>query len=484
MHFLRRLLPLVTVAAAIGILYLYNLGAAGVLGPDEPRYAAIGLTMARTHQFVTPVLWGHPWFEKPPLLYWMTAAAVPLGLSPEWTARLPVALLSLAFLAAMFELLRREFGGQAAGAATAMLATCAGWLAYSNLALTDLPLAVFFSLAVLLALPLLRPAPDTSHIALRFAAIGVALGIAVLAKGLVPLALAIPGLWFLRRYRRMWPLAFATLAVIALPWYVAVYVQNGWQFIEEFFIRHHFERLYSASLQHVQPWYYYAPVLLAALFPWTPALILLANRGSASDPRRQFLAATSVFGVALFSVSLNKLPGYILPILPCLFAYIGAQFEHRAVGRTSRGILSACAVLIATIPIVAVILPDSLSSGHYAFTAAHLNRTAAFYIAAPVAAVFLGRRPWIGPLLVLCVVASGMYLKTFADPVLNEDVSARGLWSEIRDKAGSLCDAGTNREWLYGINFYNGAALPGCDAGQFRFELHSTGHKRPVVLPR
>ena len=70
----RRLLPLVTLAVAIAALYLYKLDGVGVFGPDEPRYAAIGRSMAQTGDLVTPQLWGAPWFEKPPLLYWMTAA--------------------------------------------------------------------------------------------------------------------------------------------------------------------------------------------------------------------------------------------------------------------------------------------------------------------------------------------------------------------------------------------------------------------------
>lgn len=94
---LRRYLPLLTVAFGIACFYLYDLNGVGVLGPDEPRYAAIGRAMAQTGDFVTPKLWGSPWFEKPPLLYWMTAAGTKAGLNAELSARLPVALLSLFF---------------------------------------------------------------------------------------------------------------------------------------------------------------------------------------------------------------------------------------------------------------------------------------------------------------------------------------------------------------------------------------------------
>jgi len=102
---------------AIAGFYLYKLDGVGVLGPDEPRYLAIGRSMAQSGDWITPRLWGSPWFEKPPLLYWITAAGTAIGLNQELSGRLPMVLLSLAFLAGMFALLRREFGMQAAAAA-------------------------------------------------------------------------------------------------------------------------------------------------------------------------------------------------------------------------------------------------------------------------------------------------------------------------------------------------------------------------------
>src|SRR5438309_10369076 len=94
--------------------YLYKLDGVGILGKDEPRYVAIGRAMAQTGDWLTPRLWGSPWFEKPPLLYWMTAAGTAIGLGPELSGRLPVVLFSLAFLGVMFVVLRREFGTTAA----------------------------------------------------------------------------------------------------------------------------------------------------------------------------------------------------------------------------------------------------------------------------------------------------------------------------------------------------------------------------------
>src|SRR6516162_10513370 len=104
-------------------LYFSHLSTAGLLGPDEPRYASVAREMARSGDWITPRLWGEPWFEKPALLYWMTGAAFRLGLGPELAPRLPVALLAFSFLGFYWWILRREFGFLAAWLSTLILST-------------------------------------------------------------------------------------------------------------------------------------------------------------------------------------------------------------------------------------------------------------------------------------------------------------------------------------------------------------------------
>jgi 4-amino-4-deoxy-L-arabinose transferase-like glycosyltransferase len=141
---------LAALSVALFFLYFFGLTRTGLLSADEPRYAAIGRAMAQTGDWVTPRLWGNPWFEKPPLLYWMTAIAFKAGLDQDLAPRLPVALSSVAFLIYFFLALRREFDTQVAFYATAILATSAGWLAFSHIAVTDLLMSATFAAAMLL----------------------------------------------------------------------------------------------------------------------------------------------------------------------------------------------------------------------------------------------------------------------------------------------------------------------------------------------
>ncbi|MFL6447846.1 MAG: ArnT family glycosyltransferase [Bryobacteraceae bacterium] len=470
----RRYLLLATLAIAIASLYLYKLDGFGVYGPDEPRYAAIGRAMAQTGDLITPKLWGTPWFEKPPLLYWMAALGTTLGLSPDLCGRLPVALLSLTALAVWFEMLRREFGWRAAGLSVTLLATSAWWLVFSGLCVTDLPLAVFFSFAVLLSLPLVRAVPDNRHLALRFAGIGACFGLAVLAKGLVPIALGVPFVWFLRRYWRGWLVAAATFAVVALPWYVAVYVENGFPFIQDFFIKHHLERVYSASLLHPQPPYYYLVVFVAALFPWTALVGLLFRPGQEWDIRRRFLLSIVVWGLIFFSIPLNKLPGYLLPLLPSFFALLGSVFENRRLGDISRGWWAVSALLVACIPFLVSILPALLEAGKLTATSlGPVSRTELVYLAVPIMIAVLARRSWAALLLILCVIPEGLYLKAATYPVIDANVSARSFWRKIVPIADEICDGGTNRDWIFGLSYYRGATFPPCTEAKLPYVLRT-----------
>src|SRR4051812_39700690 len=108
---------------AVAALYLSGLTRMGMYSTDEPRYADIGRAMARSGDWITPRLWGQPWFEKPALLYWMTAAGFKLGLGADLAPRLPVALLSVAFLGFFWWRLRQIFDAVTANYATAILAT-------------------------------------------------------------------------------------------------------------------------------------------------------------------------------------------------------------------------------------------------------------------------------------------------------------------------------------------------------------------------
>lgn len=430
-------------------LYLADLTGMGMIGPDEPRYADVGRAMAQSGDWVTPHLWGQPWFEKPALLYWMTGAGFKLGFGADLAPRLPVALLSVAFLAFFWWRLRSEWDERTAFYATALLATSAGWLTYSHVAVTDLPLAVFFSAAVLLALPWLARGERKT-----LTAAAACLGLAVLAKGLVPVVLFLPVWAFGWKRLRDWlrPGPVVAFAVCALPWYILCTIRNGGEFLRVFFLEQQFGRFGSGALQHVQPWWFYVPMLLLFLFPWFPLIAfpsIAFARDSRRDPRVRALAAVVLFGFVFFSAAVNKLPGYLLPLMPAAFMLLGI-----GLGRATRPAIAITVSItsLGLLPAISDVAPRLLGSHGWSFPGLPL-----MWLAAALVAGFLIARfaPRLAPLL-----AAGAFLwfqfATF--PRFDAAASARPLWF----RGHPSCAPAGSRDVQYGLYYYAQRRLPVC----------------------
>lgn len=466
-------------APALYLVFFFGLTAAGIIGPDEARYASIGREMARSGDWVTPRLWGEPWFEKPPLLYWMIAAGNLAGWGPELAPRLPVALLSAAFLLVYYYLLRKEFGERAALFSAIILATSAGWVAYSSVAVTDLPLAVSFSLAMLLGLRWLSTGDR------RFAA-GSAffLGVAVLAKGLVPLVLFVPLLWVGRKRWRDWvrPWPLAAFVLTAAPWYVLATAWNGQAFLQEFFWKQQFTRFASGVQLHPGPFWFYLPVLIAGLFPWIPVWLPVCRPSLYSDTRRRFLLLWVLFGLLFFSLSAGKLPGYLLPLFPAVAALAGLALNEM---RDARWTLAACCLLLVVLPTVSASLPEAMAQG--------LSKTGitgwnwGFAIFCILMTAFLwwaeraGKREMAMVLLLLSVVSGLVYVKVTALPGVDGLLSARRVWRNVSGAPQPACVAEMGRNLRYSLNYYSVQPLPDCGQAPDPVRLRSLDGPPPVV---
>ncbi|MBL0156613.1 MAG: glycosyltransferase family 39 protein [Bryobacterales bacterium] len=472
---LRTCVFLLLFLAVVGAVYLHGLGSVGLLGPDEPRYAAIGREMASSGDWVTPRLWGEPWFEKPALLYWLTAAGHLAGLGADLSPRIPVALLSLAYLLLQFLVLWRLDGVRVAWMATLVLATTAGWSAYSQIGVTDLPLAAAFNGCLLLGILWVETGSRRA-----LAGCGFCFGLGLLAKGLVPGVLVLPLLFFGWRRWRAWWLPAAVAVVVAGPWYLAMFWQHGRLFFDDFILRHHFSRFATNALQHEQPVWFYLPVLAAALFPW-PTLLAVVGRGVWQERRHRILVATFVFGLLFFSFSTNKLPGYVLPLLPPLCIVIAVSLEQC---RSARRPLALAAMLLAFCPVVATILPESLMFGLRRANLGEVPWEYFGYVMPVMIGVWLleayGRR-----LAAVAVVAGGaaaglLFIKLSAAPVLDELVSSRGLWRKVVAVGEPVCVESLHRSMRYGLNYYTVKPLPDCSADGARVRIE----QRPGGIPR
>ena len=464
------------VAVAACVLYFFGLARMGLVGPDEPRYASIGREMARSGDWVTPRLWGAPWFEKPALLYWMTAAGFRLGLDEDLAPRLPVALAGLGFLAFYWRTLRRHFGPRAGWYAAAILGTSGTWVAYSSVGVTDLPMTAAFAAAMLVALDWVETGERR-----RLPLAAALLGAAVLAKGLVPVVLAAPLLLVRPRRALDWfrPFPVAAFLAVAAPWYLLCWLRNGAPFIRTFFWQHQLGRFASDALKHEQPFWFYVPVLLAVLLPWTPLLAPALRRSLYKDRRCLLLLAWAMFGFLFFSASTNKLPGYLLPLLPAVAALMGIALE--ASGRPAAA-LASCAVMLLAIPVAVQVLPQALAGG---LSRVDAPQPAWWWLAPLALSAVVWRMRTAERAMALVVVAAAaglLYLKVAALPAIDKAVSARSLWRQVAGRRDQVCMGEIHRAWAYGLNYYSVTPLPPCaeQPKPLRITQERTGRGRPA----
>jgi 4-amino-4-deoxy-L-arabinose transferase len=445
--------------ALLCLLYFYGLGAAGLLGPDEPRYASIGRQMAASGDWVTPRLWGQPWFEKPALVYWISGAAFRLGLGEDVAPRAGVALGSVLFLIFFYWIVRREFGTRTAWSASIILATSAAWAGYSFIGVTDLPMTAAFAAAMLLALEWVE-----TGVRRRLPGVAALLGVAVLAKGLVPLVLAMPLLWYGRRrwHDLLRPAVMGAFLVVAFPWYLLCYCRNGTVFLRTFFWEQHFQRFIAPALLHSQPFWFFAPVLVGMLLPWTPLLALMVRRRMYAGRRLRFLLLWVVFGFVFFSASRNKLPGYLLPLLPAAALLMGRALEE---ARRARWALPGVALCLMAIPMAIPLLPQALAAGVSRAGLPGFQWTWLLPVALAGGIYWLERRGQGTVALAVVGLAAGaglLVLKRVDLPPIDRAVSARPLWREIAERRDRVCIESMHRSWRYGLNYYSVTPLPDC----------------------
>lgn len=308
--------------------------------PDEGRYVGVAWEMLRSGDWLVPTLNGLPYFHKPPLFYWVTAAALwPFG-PGELAAR--AAPLFGAWLAAFatYLFVRRWWDERAARWALVPLLAQPlfyGGAQYANL---DMLVAGCITLTIVLlahaALRLERGGEPRGFVLGAYAA--AALG--VLAKGLIGVVLPalVVGVWLLvgRRWRTLWALlspgGALLFLLLAAPWFVAVEWRHP-GFLDYFFVVQHFKRYAESGFNNVQPFWFYPVVLLVVTLPWLAWLRPQAGRGRLADPVRGDLRLLMLLWLGLvllfFSLPQSKLLGYLLPVLPPLAVLIGDGFESR-----------------------------------------------------------------------------------------------------------------------------------------------------------
>ena len=473
-------------AGFCAFLFFYGLGQFGLIGADEPRYAQVAREMLERKDWITPTLDGLPWLEKPPLYYWQAMLAYKLLGVTDVAARIPSAIDATLLVVAIYLFFRKFRPGVEIDAAL-ITASCAAMVGFARAASTDMPLAAFFATAML-AWWSWRATESKALLAAFY----LCMALGTLAKGPVALLLAAIVIVVWAAVAKEWRAVMKTLWLpgillfcgVALPWYIAVQMRNP-QFFREFILQHNLARFSSNLYHHPEPFWYYIPVTVLALVPWTVFIIAAlvdsirvwwAERKSAQDSEMQFrifACCWLILPIVFFSVSRSKLPGYILPALPAgavlLADYLLRQVESDLPAPKWMAIAHA---LVASAPVVpAVLIGFAVTQHRLPFGRPMLFALALTVILClAITLTLFGRMRWrmlrfVTLIPVVLAVAAVLKLGTTA---IDERLSARPLATELANVETHplpLAVCGASRELEYGLAFYRNQTIARYESG-------------------
>ncbi len=370
--------------ASASLFYL-PLGARALWNSDEGRYAEIAREMLELKDWISPHLNYVLYFEKPPLVYWLTAASFALFGQNEFAARFWCATFGLLTVGVTY-LFGKHWKGEWAGLLSGgILATSLLFFALTQFLVLDMALTFWMTLALYASSRMLMERPPER--VKRFTdLLAVAVAGGVLTKGLIGVVFPVAVLGLTIAYTRSWGQArkiswqpaFLLAVLLAAPWFVLISLKHPY-FPYFFFVREHITRFLTTVHHREAPFYFFLPVVLGGFLPWSvflPKLWMSAfeHRGISMkrDPVLALLVLWSLFVLVFFSISQSKLVGYILPVLPALALLCGRAFEEtledpQAPPWVERGVLAlvllhAAALCVLKLPCAAPLFQDPVAS--------------------------------------------------------------------------------------------------------------------------
>ena len=317
-------LPLLLIVA-LWLAFFNQLGSFPLFDVDEGAFSEATREMLERGDFVTTWLNGEPRFDKPILTYWLQALSVSLLGMDEFALRLPSALAAVAWVGAILVFTREHTERATAYAAALIASTSLALCVIGRGAIADALLNLFLALAMF---DLYRTMVQArAHVRYRVF-LWMALGL--LTKGpvalLIPAAASALAYWLHGKWRAWWRAAldvrgWLIVALVAGPWYLLEYQQQGDAFFAGFFLRHNVERFLSPLQGHRGNAFYYVPAALILLLPYSGLFlcILPRLRRLRANPLDTFLWCWFLFVLLFFSLAGTKLPHYLIYGLTPLF---------------------------------------------------------------------------------------------------------------------------------------------------------------------
>jgi 4-amino-4-deoxy-L-arabinose transferase-like glycosyltransferase len=449
-----RILLLVLLIAVFGV----ELGAVGLFEKDEGRYTQSAREMRRSGDFLVPTLRGEPRLNKPPLLYWLIAAGQETLGENEFTARLPSAICGVLISLLVFTIARRLAGHQAGFFAALVYATSGYGLGMGRLAHPESLLVLGVTGAVVCFYLAWREGFEHRRTVVFM---WLFAGLGFMGKG--PHAILLPALIAfvflllrkdLKATKRLMLVRGLLVAIAPVAIWGGITVATEGRWVAEMWLDETVGRVSGARSYHPEPFWFFAPKLLAGFAPWTlwlPLTVAVFRRKNDRPAGGLFLLVWAAVPFLFFSASANKAAAYMLSVIPPLAVATGIGLARLAAGRalTAMGWFCSLLALAGVGAIAYARFPPYIHVPEAAFLATALLAIAVFVL---LAAAALAGRPRLfafsSTLGLTAIALTGicLLLPSF-DPVKSYRIAGNRIRERIQPE-DLLANVGTRRAGL------------------------------------
>jgi hypothetical protein len=308
-----------SVAVFAALLFVPFLGGVHLFDWDEINFAESAREMLVSGEFFRVQINYEPFWEKPPLFFWLQAGSMSLFGVNEFAARFPNAVCGILTLCLLFYIGKKNSGTRMAWLWVLFMAGSFTPALYFKSGIID-PWFNLFIFYAIWQLSIASNRHDEENRDKRFALIGLALGLAVLTKGPVALLIAgLCGLAFMIRARfyfffnlRQLLLMLVCIIAVSSMWVAVEISKNGPQVLADF-IAYQIDLFRNPVAGHGQPWFYHPLVLLIGCFPASIFAIkgfITKTQSIEENILKQWMAILFWVVLILFSLVTTKIVHY------------------------------------------------------------------------------------------------------------------------------------------------------------------------------
>jgi 4-amino-4-deoxy-L-arabinose transferase-like glycosyltransferase len=342
---MNRIVSYLVIAVIAALLFFHSLGRVSLFDWDEINFAESAREMIETNNYMQVQINYEPFWEKPPLFFWMQVAAMKVFGVNEFAARLPNALCGIATLLILFGIGKRLHNERFAFWWVLIYAGTFLPHLYFKSGIIDPWFNLFIFLGIYFLSRFLSAKEERQSFIKHLVLSALFTGIGILTKGPVAalVVLLSYGLfvlfnrwkgWVAIKYYLIWGLI---VLLVTMIWFGLEIAQHGWWFVNEF-ITYQVRLFNTKDAGHGGFLLYHFVVVLIGCFPASLLIFRYKNQIHENKHQQYFrmlMIASLIIILVLFTIVKTKIVHYssftYLPI-----GYLAASTVYGIVNRTAQ----------------------------------------------------------------------------------------------------------------------------------------------------